>query len=82
MTSSATGVLPPSYHTTGEGPAYPCVSYIIEDIWDAIHDLEVEIVLNYSHNKVRELEYMYNLLEHWEEIYLILNGRRYALQFL
>jgi len=81
--SYSTGVLLPPYPSTGVGsPAYYCVGDIIEDIWESITELETEVILNYTPEKEIEMEYMYNLIEYWEEVYLLLYGKRYSIQFL
>ena len=74
---TTTPLLPPS-STSGMGlePEYDDIIDIIEDIWQAIAEVERQMALNYNKNLETKLNYLYDLSEYWEDVYLSLIGRR------
>ena len=86
MKRGTTPLLPPS-PTTGVGlePQYHDIIDIIEDIWQAIAEVErrmaikytknLETKVNYSKSLETKLYYYYNLSEWWEDVYLVLAGK-------
>ncbi len=74
---TTTPLLPPS-STSGMGlePEYDDIIDIIEDIWQAIAEVERQMALNYNKSLEIKLNYLYDLSEYWEDVYLSLIGRR------
>ena len=74
---TTTPLLPPS-STSGMGlePEYDDIIDIIEDIWQAIAEVERQMALNYNKSLEIKLNYLYDLSEYWEDVYLSLIGKR------
>ena len=74
---TTTPLLPPS-STTGVGlePEYDDIIDIIEEIWQAIAEVERQMALNYNKSLEIKLNYLYDLSEYWEDVYLSLIGKR------
>ena len=74
---TTTPLLPPS-STTGVGlePEYDDIIDIIEDIWQAIAEVERQMAIKYNKSLETKLNYYYDLSEYWEDVYLILVGKR------
>ena len=74
---TTTPLLPPS-STSGMGlePQYDDIIDIIEDIWQAIAEVERQMALNYNKSLEIKLNYLYDLSEYWEDVYLSLIGKR------
>ncbi len=78
MKRGTTPLLPPS-STTGEGglePEYDDIIDIIEDIWQAIAVVEEQMSKHYNKSLETKLNYLYDLSEYWEDVYLSLIGKR------
>ena len=74
---TTTPLLPPS-STSGMGlePEYDDIIDIIEEIWQAIAEVERQMALNYNKSLEIKLNYLYDLSEYWEDVYLSLIGMR------
>jgi len=74
---TTTPLLPPS-STGGEGldPEYYDIIDIIEDIWEAIAVIEEQMLEHYNKSLETKLNYLFDLSEYWEDVYLSLIGKR------
>ena len=74
---TTTPLLPPS-STTGVGlePQYHDIIDIIEDIWQAIAEVERRMAIKYTKSLETKLNYLFDLSEYWEDVYLSLIGKR------
>ena len=75
MKRGTTTPLPPS-STTGVAPLYVDVFAIIFDLCIEMIALEEQIRSNYNKGLELQIEYRYKMMEYWEEVYLILHGKR------
>ena len=75
---TTTPLLPPSSTTGAEGlePEYDDIIDIIEDIWQAIAEVERQMAIKYTKSLETKLNYLFDLSEYWEDVYLSLIGRR------
>lgn len=74
---TTTPLLPPS-PPVGEGldPEYYDIIDIIEDIWEAIAVIEEQMLEHYNKSLETKLNYLFDLSEYWEDVYLSLIGKR------
>ncbi len=74
---TTTPLLPPS-STTGVPlvPEYEDIIDIIEDIWQAIAEVERQMAIKYTKSLETKLNYLFDLSEYWEDVYLSLIGKR------
>lgn len=74
---TTTPLLPPS-STTGVAlePQYEDIIDIIEDIWQAIAEVERRMAIKYTKSLETKLNYLFDLSEYWEDVYLSLIGKR------
>ena len=49
---------------------------IIEDIWQAIAEVERRMAIKYTKSLGTKLNYLFDLSEYWEDVYLSLIGKR------
>ena len=74
---TTTPLLPPS-STSGVPlvPEYHDIIDIIEDIWQAIAEVERQMAIKYTKSLETKLNYLFDLSEYWEDVYLSLIGKR------
>tara|TARA_R100000231_G_scaffold122688_1_gene92861 strand:+ start:628 stop:870 length:243 start_codon:yes stop_codon:yes gene_type:complete len=67
--------LPPS-SSGGVIPLYTDIFQIIYDLCVETMLIEEELQLNYKEQLELQIEYRLEMIEYWEEVYLILYGKR------
>ncbi len=74
---TTTPLLPPS-STGGVAlqPEYEDIIDIIEDIWKTIAEVERRMAIKYTKSLETKLNYLFDLSEYWEDVYLSLIGKR------
>jgi len=71
----ATTPLPPS-SPSGVVPVYTDIFEIIYDLCIEMMHLEQQMQLNYNKGLELQVEYNCQMMDYWEEVYLILYGKR------
>lgn len=75
MKKGTTTPLPPS-STTGVAPLYTDIFQIIYDLCIEMMLLEEQMNKNYSKNLELQIEYNCRMMDYWEDIYLLMHGKR------
>lgn len=75
MKKPPTTPLPPSY-PGGVDPLYDDIFNIIYDLCIEMMMIEDEIQKNYSKGLELQIHYRCEMMDYWEEVYLILYGKR------
>lgn len=76
---NTTTPLPPS--STTSCPIYVDIVGIIDWCWTMIDKYEDQYHKTPSVNLDKQIDYLHNLVEYWEGVYLILLGKRYNEDF-